>query len=100
MYLNIEADGSVTLEEANDFGRFEIRSSIDLASGHLSDEFFSFAKPTDDGRYWIDAEVVVRLSSKSNDSKWCTAFWTMLEKAEPYGFADIARKRIKSHVAK
>jgi hypothetical protein len=100
MYLNIEADGSVTLEEANDFGQFEIRSSIDLASGHLSDEFFSFAKPTDDGRYWIDAEVVVGLSSKSNDSKWCTAFWTMLEKAEPYGFADIARKRIKSHVAK
>jgi hypothetical protein len=71
-----------------------------LASGHLSDEFFSFAKPTDDGRYWIDAEVVVGLSSKSNDSKWRTAFWTMLEKAEPYGFADIARKRIKSHVAK
>jgi hypothetical protein len=100
MYLNIEVDGSVTLEEANDFGQFEIRSSIDLASGHLSDEFFSFAKPTDDGRYWIDAEVVVGLSSKSNDSKWCTAFWTMLEKAEPYGFADIARKRIKSHVAK
>ena len=100
MYLNIEVDGSVTLEEANDFGRFEIRSSIDLASGHLSDEFFSFAKPTDDGRYWIDAEVVVGLSSKSNDSEWCTAFWTMLEKAESYGFADIARKRIKSHVAK
>lgn len=70
MYLNIEADGSVTLEEANDFGQFEIRSSIDLASGHLCDEFFNFAKPTDDGRYWIDAEVVVQLSSKSNDSKW------------------------------
>ena len=100
MYLNIDADGSVTLEEANDFGEFEIRSSIDLASGQLSHEFLSFAKPTDDGRYWIDAETVVELSSKSDDPKWCTAFWTMLEEAESYGFADIARKRIKSHVAK
>ena len=100
MYLKIEADGSVTLEEADDFDQFEIRSSINLASGQPSDKFFSLAKPTDDGRYWIDAEVVVGLSSKSNDSEWCTAFWTMLEKAESYGFADIARKRIKSHVAK
>ena len=100
MYLNIKADGSVTLQETNDFGRFEIRTSIDLASGQLSDEFFSIAEPTDNGRYWIDAESVVKLSSKSDDPEWCTAFWTMLEKAEPYGFADIAQKRIKSHVAK
>ncbi len=100
LYLNIATDGSVTLEEANDFGQFEIRSSIDLTSGQLCDEFFSFAKPTDDGRYWIDAEAVVGLSSKSDDLEWCAAFWTMLEKAESYGFAEIARKRIKSHVAK
>ncbi len=99
MYLNITDDGSVTLEEANDFGRFEIRSSIDLSSGQLGDEFFSFAEPTDNGRYWINAESVVKLSSKSDDPEWCAAFWTMLEKAETYGFADIAQKRIKSHVA-
>ena len=100
MYLNITADGSVKLEEANDFGQFEIRSSIDLASGQLSDKFLSFAKPTDNGRYWIDAESIVKLSSKSDDPEWCAAFWTMLENAEPYGFADSAQKRIKSHVAK
>ena len=100
MYLNIAADGSVTLEEANDFGQFEIRSSIDLASGQLSDKFFSFAEPADNGRYWIDAESIVNLSSKSDDPDWCAAFWTMLENAERYGFADIAQKRIKSHVAK
>jgi len=100
MYLNIKSDGSITLNETNDFGRFEIRSSIDLAPGKLSDDFFSIAEPTDDDRYWIDAEAVVKLSSKSDDPEWCNQFWTMLEKAEPFGFADIARKRIKSHVRK
>lgn len=100
MHLNIKSDGSITLEDTNDFGRFEIRSSIDLASGQYSGGFFDIAEPTEDDRYWIDAEAIVALSSKSDDPEWCSAFWTMLEKAEPYGFADIAKKRIKAHVAK
>ena len=99
MYLNIEADGSVTLEEANDFGQFEIRSSIDLHQDTFATNF-SISPSQLTRQVWIDAEVVVGLSSKSDDSEWCTAFWTMLEKAESYGFADIARKRIKSHLAK
>ena len=100
MYLDVKPDGSITLNEADDFSRFEIRSSIDLAPGHLSDNFFSIAEPTDDNRYWVNAVAVMQFSSKSDDSEWCTAFWTMLEKAEPYGFADVDQKRIKSHVRK
>jgi hypothetical protein len=100
MYLNIKSDGSVTLEETDDFDRFEIRSAIDLASGDISDEFSRLSEPTDDDRYWIDADAIVTLSSRADDLKWCSTFWAMLETAEPYGFADVARKRIKSHVAK
>ena len=66
--LNTEADGSVTLEEANDFGQFEIRSSIDLASGHLCDEFFNFAKSTDDG-IGSTPKLLCSCHQKSNDSK-------------------------------
>ena len=100
MYLDVKPDGSITLNEADDFSRFEIRSSIDLAPGNLSDNFFSIAEPTDDNRYWVNAVAVMQFSSKSDDPEWCTAFWTMLEKAEPYGFADVDQKRIKSHVRK
>ena len=54
MYLNIQSDGSLTLEEAGDFTRFEIRSAIDLALGQLSKDFAKISEPTDNGRYWID----------------------------------------------
>ena len=100
MYLNIKSDGSLTLEETDDFGRFEIRSAIDLASGDISDEFSRLSEPTDDDRYWIDADAIVTLSSRADDLEWCSTFWAMLKNAEPYGFADVTQKRIKSHVAK
>ena len=100
MYLNIKADGSITLEETDNFGHFEIRSAIDLASGDISDKFSRLSEPTDDGRYWIDADAIVTLSSRADDLEWCSTFWAMLKNAEPYGFADITQKRIKSHVAK
>ena len=100
MYLDLKPDGSITLNEAEDFSRFEIRSSIELAPGNLSENFFSIAEPTNNGRYWVNADAVMQLSSKSNDPEWCTAFWTMLEKAEPYGSADVAQKRIKAQVRK
>ena len=100
MYLDVKSDGSLTLEETDDFGRFEIRSAIDLASGKASEKFLRIAEPTENDRYWIDAEALVKLSSRANDILWCQAFWAMLVKAEPYGFADTGRKRIMSHVVR
>ena len=100
MYLNINPDGSLTLQEVDDFGRFEIRSAIDLKSGHFSQDFAKISEPSDDGRYWIDAEAIAELSSRRGELEWSTAYLEMLKKAEIYGFADVARKKIKSHVAK
>tara|TARA_B100000575_G_C23047920_1_gene603219 strand:- start:285 stop:587 length:303 start_codon:yes stop_codon:yes gene_type:complete len=100
MYLKIHADGSLALEEADDFGRFEIRSAVDLKLEHLSEEFSKISEPTDDDRYWIDAKAIAELSSRGDDLDWVNAYSAMLEKAEIYGFADVARKKIKSHVVK
>lgn len=100
MYLDIKSDGSLSLEDTDNFGCFEIHSAIDLASGQISRDFSRISEPADDDRYWIDAKSIVALSTKLDDLEWCKAFWAMLEKVEPYGFADLARKRIKSHVIK
>ena len=100
MYLDIKSDGSLTLEETDDFGRFEIRSAINLASGKAREKFLRIAEPAENERYWIDAEALVKLSSRANDALWCHAFWAMLEKAEPYGFSDTSTKRIMSHVVR
>ena len=100
MYLNVQPDGSLTLEETNNFSRFEIRSTMDLASEHISEDFSKIAEPIENDRYWIDAEAILDLSSRADDAEWCKAFWAMLERAEPYGFADVTRKKIRSHVVK
>tara|TARA_B100001057_G_scaffold182622_1_gene183342 strand:+ start:229 stop:531 length:303 start_codon:yes stop_codon:yes gene_type:complete len=100
MYLNINPDGSLTLQEVDDFGRFEIRSAIDLESGHVSEDFAKISEAIDGGRYWVDAEAIAELSLRGDELEWFTAYWAMLKKAEPYGFADVAKKRIKSHVVK
>lgn len=100
MYLDIKSDGSLSLEDTDDFDRFEIHSAIDLASGQTSSEFSRISTMADNGRYWIDAESIIALSAKLADLDWCSSFWGMLEKAEPYGFSDLAKKRIKAHVTK
>ena len=48
---------------------------------------------------WLDADAVVELSGRDQNEGWTTAFWTMVEKAEPYGYADLSARRVKAHVA-
>ena len=96
MYLNIADDGALSLEEVDDFKRFHISADPDKLSGP---DFQAIAQDAGEGHYWLDADAVVGLSGRSGDADWMAAFWAMLEKAEPYGFADVEGRRIKAHVA-
>lgn len=96
MYLNIADDGTLSLEEVDDFKRFHISADPD----RLSDAGFrAIAQDAGEGHFWLDADAVADLSGRSGDTDWTAAFWAMLEKAEPYGFADVEGRRIKAHVA-
>ena len=96
MYLKVADDGTLTLEEADDFKRFHISAEADK----LSDTGFQeFAQDAGGGHYWLNADAVAELSGRSGDTEWVAAFWTMLEKAAPYGYADIEGRRIKAHLA-
>ena len=100
MYLNIQSDGTLSLEETDDFSTFEIHSAIDLASGQFNEDFAKISEPADNDRYWIDAEAILELSSHAGKLEWRRAYWVMLEQAERFGFADVNQKKIKAHVAK
>jgi hypothetical protein len=94
MFLGIEDDGRLVLEGIDDFGRFHVGARADE-----SPAFGDIAEAAEAGQYWLDADAVVALSPKANDADWTDAFWTMLEKVEPYGFTDLRARRVKAHVA-
>ena len=96
MYLNIADDGTLSLEEVDDFKRFHISADADKLSGP---DFQAIAQDAGEAHYWLDADAVAELSGRSGDADWTAAFWAMLEKAEPYGFADVEGRRIKAHLA-
>ncbi len=92
MYLKIEDDGRLVLEEIDDFGRFHI------AGEAASPAFRQIAEAAGEGHFWLKADAIVELSAKAGDEAWKSAFWNMLAKAEPYGFADVRGRRLKAHV--
>lgn len=98
MYLNVTKDGTLTLEEADDFKRFHISVGGDAALD-ASQAFQAIAEDAGKGHYWLAADAVAELSGKAGDAGWMKAFETMLEKSAPYGYADLEKRRIKAHVA-
>jgi len=93
VYLGIDNGGRLVLEDADDFGRFHIAAGADE-----SPAFQNIAEAAGEGHYWLDADAVAALSPKAGDADWTGAFWKMLQKVEPYGFADVQGRRIKAHV--
>ena len=99
MYLKISADCSVSLEESDDFIRFSIVVAEPAPAGwQTSGPFSRLAEEAGDGHYWLDKDAVAALSPKRDDDAWRAAFNTMLNGAEPYGFYDSDRRKIKAHI--
>jgi hypothetical protein len=88
------------LEEIDDFKRFHISAAPAQLSGQgASPDFGRIAADAGAGHFWLDADAIIELSAKAGDDAWQSAFWDMLAKAEPYGFADVGGRRLKAHVA-
>jgi hypothetical protein len=97
MYIRINPDSALSLEEVDDIASFAIvndAKNIDLNT------LDSFSQAAEDDHYWIDIDAVIGLSAKSADALWIDSFWKMLRSVEPYGYADMASKRIKAHIRK
>jgi len=95
MYLLISADSKLSLEDIDNMNSFSIVGNSDVTR---SSAFSAMASRAGEGHYWIDVDSVIKLSSRREDQQWVDEFWDMLRKAEPYGYADLANKRVKAHV--
>ena len=95
MLIRVRKDQSLTLEEEDDFKGFCIRvKDLDTNLSALD----GIINRIEDSNYWLDAQGVIALSSKSTDKEWLIQFWGMLRGAEAYGFADLEAQLIRVHI--
>ncbi len=99
MYLLIADDGSLSLQEHEEMKSFCVVEHANAPEGaDASSALSNIAEPIDNDHFWINASSVIELSPQSDDPQWVNGFWDMLKKVEPYGYSDMATKRIKAHV--
>ena len=99
MFLMINEDGSLSLQEAEEMKSFSIVEAQDAAEQAKAPLALSnIAEPAEDNHYWIDAEAVIQISPMQSDKQWVDNFWEMLNKVAPYGYYDSTTKRVKAHV--
>ena len=95
MLIRVREDQSLALEEEENFKGFCIRvNNLDTDISVLD----AITNRIEDSNYWLEAQGVIALSSKSTDKEWLDQFWGMLKGAEPYGFADLEAQLIRAHI--
>ena len=95
MLIRVREDQSLVLEEEENFKDFCIRvKDLDTNISALD----TITERIEDSNYWLDAQGVIALSSKSTDKEWLDQFWGMLKGAEPCGFADLEARLIRAHI--
>ena len=95
MHILINTEGRLSLEDHDDFKRFSI---IDRSPDSNQSALHEIATPAGDNHYWIEAQSVIDLSPCAHEPSWVESFWAMLKAVEPYGYADLERKRVKAHL--
>lgn len=99
MFLMIDENGSLSLQEVEDLKSFSVVEAQDASEkAKASSAISHIAEPAEDNHYWIDADAVIQMSSMKDDKQWVDSFWEMLDKVAPYGYYDAATKRVKAHV--
>ena len=95
MLIRVKKDQTLVLEEEEDFQNFCIRAEkSDKKIAGLD----MITRRIEDGNYWLDAQGVIALSSKSAEKEWLDQFWAMLKGSEPYGYADFEAQLIRAHI--
>ena len=99
MFVKLAIDGSVSLEEKDNFRAFKLvvegaPKRLDQARRALS----NVAEFDDETHAWIYEQALRQRPEVAQDSPWQQNLNTMIEKAKPHGWIDEKRKAIKAHV--
>jgi hypothetical protein len=99
MFMKLAVDGSVTLEDKDNFRAFKLvieggPARLDQARRAL----LNTAELTDDSHAWIFEQALRQRTEVANDTVWQGNLGSMIEKARPHGWIDDQKKAIKAHV--
>ena len=95
MYIQIAADNNLSLEDTDNMEAFSI---VEALTGQSVTALAEIAEAAGDNHYWIDANMVIQMSSQKDNPQWVDGFWNMLKIVETYGYSDMENKRVKAHV--
>ena len=99
MFMKLAVDGSVTLEDKDNFRAFKLVIEggpvrLDQARRAL----MNIAELTDDSHAWIFEQVLRQRAEVAHDTAWQGNLGSMIEKARPHGWIDDQKKAIKAHI--
>ncbi len=99
MFVKLTADGSVLLEDRDNFRAFKLvvegrREDLDAVRRALA----GIAELADADTAWVSQDALRLRPEVATDTAWQQSFAAMVEKAKPHGWIDEARKAIKAHV--
>jgi hypothetical protein len=99
MFVKVNADRSVVLEDRDNFRAFKLvvegrREDLDAIRNTLQ----GTAELSDADTAWISQDALRLRPEVAADTAWQQSFAAMIEKARPHGWIDDARKAIKAHV--
>ena len=99
MFVKLAADGSVTLEDRDNFRAFKLLveggpTGLDAARRALT----GLAELPDQATAWIFEAALRQRHEVAQDTAWQQNLGAMIEKARPHGWIDDTRKAIKAHI--
>ena len=99
MFVKLAADGSVTLEDRDNFRAFKLvveggPARLEQARRALANT----AELPDEKDAWIFEQALRQRPEVAGDATWQANLGTMMEKAKPHGWIDEQKKAIKAHI--
>ena len=99
MFVKLAIDGSVTLEDRDNFRAFKLvieggPARLDQARRAL----MNTAELSDQAEAWIYEQALRQRPEVAQDAAWQQNLGTMMEKAKPHGWIDEQKQAIKAHI--
>ena len=100
MFVKLSADGSVTLEDRDNFRAFKLvieggPARLDQARRALAN---TAELPDQAHRLDLRAGAAAAARGRADDAAWQSNLGAMIEKAKPHGWIDEQKKAIKAHI--
>lgn len=99
MFIKLDSNGKVTLEDPNNFRAFKVVIESEVAGIYNARSTLDgLAELEDEETAWVSQSALRARPEVAQDAAWQQSFGAMIEKARPHGWIDDQRQAIKAHI--